>query len=93
MKKLNLTFKAYENNGKVDRYEKSSIRAFYNHARSIDFSKLKKIYLRVSYGRHLDNFGKMKTFYNDGFYETKKDFFEALSAFTETSLVNDFQED
>jgi len=76
-------------NGKViDRYETRSKRAFYTHARSIKWEdRDKKVYLRVSYGKYLDNFGKLTNFYNDGWYDNKKDLLLALRAFTERGVV------
>ena len=41
------------------------------------------VYLRVSYGRHLDNFEKMTDFYNDGDYLSRKDLMLAYRAFVE----------
>jgi hypothetical protein len=46
------------------------------------------IYIKVIYGRHLDAFGKMVEFYNDGIYDTKQDIREAFAAFTEKSLID-----
>ncbi len=69
-------------NGK--RYESSHIRRFLNHVRTIKWQVgHPKVYLRVSYGMQKDNFGKNRTFYNDGDYDNKKDFDLALKAFLE----------
>jgi hypothetical protein len=42
-----------------------------------------RVYLRVNYGKLLDNFGKMSEFHNDGIYEDKESFYSALKAFLE----------
>ncbi len=69
---------------KVDRYETKSIRRFLNYVRTINWSNdLKKIYLRISYGKYKDSFGKLTTFYNDGWYFDQPDFNLALKAFLE----------
>ena len=68
----------------VLRYETRSIRRFLNLARTINWSKdLIKVYLRISYGKHKDIFGKQTTFYNDGEYTNQPDFELALKAFLE----------
>ena len=85
--KLNFTMRVVKN-GKIIRYETRSKRAFYAHIRSLKWKDgVKKVYLRVSYGKHLDNFGKLINFYNDGWYDNKKDLHLALKAFTEEGIV------
>lgn len=46
------------------------------------------VYIKVTYGKHLDNWGKIIEFYNDGIYHTEKDIKEELAAFTEQSLID-----
>lgn len=67
-----------------NRYETTSIRRFLNHVRTIKWGKDTLAYLRVSYGKDKDNYGKWQNFYNDGDYTNKKDFTQALNAFLET---------
>jgi len=82
--KLNFTFRVIKNGKTVERYETHSKRRFYNKIRTINWGNgVEKVYLRVSYGKGIDNFGKMTNFYNDGEYENKDDLLWALSAFTE----------
>ncbi len=69
---------------KVERYETKSLRRFLNHTRTINWKDSPcRVYLRVSYGKKEDVFGKQATFYNDGTYENKEDFNLALEAFLE----------
>lgn len=82
--KINFTFRVAKNGKMIDRCQTHSKRRFYNRIRTINWqSGVGKVYLRVSYGKGLDNFGKVTNFYNDGKYEYKKDLFLALSAFAE----------
>lgn len=82
--KPNFTFRVIKNGKTVDKCQTHSKRRFYNRIRSINWQDgVEKVYLRVSYGKGLDNFGKVTNFYNDGEYKNKKDLFFALSAFTE----------
>lgn len=82
--KLNFTFRVIKNGKTIDRYQTHSKRRFYNRTRTINWKDgVEKVYLRVSYGKGIDNFGKVTNFYNDGEYKTKRDLLFALSAFTE----------
>lgn len=73
-----------KNGKKVYGYHSRSKRRFYNRARTINWKdKPLKVYLRVSYGRSKDVWGKYTNYYNDGDYDTKKDFWLALKAFCE----------
>ena len=82
--KPNFTFRVIKNGKVVERCQTHSKRRFYNRIRMINWQNSHfKVYLRVSYGKALTNFGKMENFYNDGEYETNKDLLEALTAFTE----------
>ena len=86
--KLNFTMRVAKNGKVIERYETRSKRAFYTHIGSIKWEEgVEKVYLRVSYGKHLDNFGKLTNFYNDGWYDNEKDLLLALKAFTEEGIV------
>lgn len=77
-------FRVIKNGKTVGRYQAHSKHRFYNRIRSINWKEgVDKIYLRVSYGKSIDNFGKLTNFYNDGEYKTKKNLLFALSAFIE----------
>ena len=82
--KPNFTFRIIKKGKTVDRCQTHLKRRFYNRIRSINWRNgVEKAYLRVSYGKGIDSFGKVINFYNDGEYKTKKDLFFALSAFAE----------
>jgi len=82
--RLNFTFKVIKNDKVVDRCQTHSKRRFYNRIRRINWKiGVKKVYLRVSYGKGINNFGKMTPFYNDGWYGNKSDLWMAVAAFSE----------
>ena len=82
--KPNFTFRVIKNSKTIDKCQTHSKRRFYNRIRTIKWKEgVEKVYLRVSYGKGLDNYGKVTNFYNDGEYTTKNDLLFALSAFTE----------
>lgn len=64
-----------------------SIWRFTKYLRTINWQESKKfngsVYLRVSYGKQEDCFGKLVNFYNDGLYENEDDLWLAFKAFTE----------
>ena len=81
--KRNFTLKVYKAQG-VQRYETSSLRRFLNQTRTINWQNgIKKVYVRVSYGKFIDQSGKLTTFHNDGEYDNSQDFQSALEAFLE----------
>lgn len=81
---MNFTYKVVRNGKEIDRLRTHSIRRFLSHLRTINWCNGRpSVYLRVSYGKHIDNFGKFVTFYNDGDYENKDDLWQAFEAFTE----------
>ena len=81
---LNFTLKVLKRGKIAQRYESSHLRRFCAVVKALSFKKHDiKVHLRVSYGRHLDNFGKMVEFWNDGVYDTRKDFLLAFNAFRE----------
>jgi len=82
--KFNFTFRVIKDSKTIDKCQTHSKRRFYNRIRLINWRKgVDKVYLRVSYGKDIDNFGKLTNFYNDGEYKTKRDLLFALSAFAE----------
>jgi len=82
--KFNFTFRVIKDSKTIDKCQTHSKRRFYNRIRLINWRKgVDKVYLRVSYGKGIDNFGKVTNFYNDGEYKTKRDLLFALSAFAE----------
>lgn len=82
--KLNFTLKIIENGKVVSKHQTHSKRRFLNHARSIKWQNHHlKMYLRVHYGKRLSNYRKIESFWNDGYYDNKEDFWIAVNAFTE----------
>ena len=68
----------------IQRYETSSLRRFLNQTRTINWQNgIKKVYVRVSYGKFIDQSGKMTTFFNDGEYDNQQDFELVVRAFLE----------
>lgn len=81
---MNFTYKLIKNSKEVERLRTHSKRLFLSRLRTIKWTThLLRVYLRVSYGKRIDVFGKLVTFYNDGVYENKKDLWLAFNAFTE----------
>ncbi|HSV95136.1 MAG TPA: hypothetical protein VLH94_04175 [Spirochaetia bacterium] len=75
--------KFYISQNKKPLVRTGKIRKFINYAKKIDWTTRPTVYLKVSYGRFLDNFGKMTDFLNDGNYTDEKTFWIALCAFLE----------
>ena len=91
MIRKNYTFKLLENNKVVRILRTHSKRRFLNGLRTIKWdSSTLEVYLRVYYGRFKDCFNKETNFYNDGFYQTKDDLWQAFEAFDELT-EEDFQ--
>lgn len=81
---MQFTIKIYKNRQMIDKCRTHRIRRFFRKIRSINFEDTKiKAYLKVNYGKALDNYGKYVNFYNDGDYDKKADFWLALNAFIE----------
>ena len=78
------TYKVRNDGELIDGGYTHSIRRFRNKIGTINW-KLRgiKVYLRVSGGKEQDVFGKRVSFYNDGWFENKKDLLSALKAFVE----------
>ncbi len=70
----NYTLKLYKNNGKVEKVRTKKKRRFLKILRTVNWQLgIKNAYIKVSYGKDLDNFGKRSEFYNDGYYDNKKE--------------------
>ena len=82
-KSKNYTLKVLKNGQEVGSIRTHSIRLFLTRLRSVIFQKGTSVYLRVSYGKKLNNVGTIDTFYNDGFYENEKDLFEVFEYFND----------
>lgn len=81
---MNFTLKVIKNGKSIEQVRTHSLRRFLHHLRTINWeNKDVKVYLRVSYRKHIDVFGKRSLFYNDGWYETKEDLWSVSNAFKE----------
>lgn len=80
---MNFTLKVIENNRTIPRARTHSLRRFINNLRTINWRDRPSVYLRVSYGKKEDCFGKMSNFYNDGWYGNGHDLWLAFNAFKE----------
>lgn len=78
------TLKIIKNSKVVKKYTSHFQKRFVKNLRTINWQDGPlKVYLKVDYGKHLDNYNKLSSFYNDGIYERKKDLWLAFEAFTE----------
>ena len=81
---MRYTLKIFKNGKLVRRSLTANQRRFAYFLRMINFQiKGILVYIKVDYGKSLDNFGKMTNFHNDGEYVTRKDLMMAFRAFTE----------
>lgn len=81
---MNFTLKIYKNSREVQRVQTCSRRRFLKKTRTINWQDSPlKVYLRINYGKHKDNYGKTINFWNDGEYSNRADFDMALQAFME----------
>lgn len=79
----NYTLKIFHGQ-KEERVETKSIVRFLRRVRLINWSESNlRVYIRVSYGKQKDNYGKLTTFYNNGDFTNRQDFELALNAFLE----------
>lgn len=81
---MNFTLKIIKENRTIQRVQTHSIRRFLNNLRAINWQNGPlKGYLRVSYGRQKNCFGRMVNFYNDGWYDNDKDLWLSFNTFKE----------
>ncbi|MCX6706106.1 MAG: hypothetical protein NTV24_03335 [Candidatus Woesebacteria bacterium] len=80
---MNFTYKLFRDGREIDKVRTHSKRLVLSHLRTINWNDRPRVYLRVSYGKRIDSFGKLVTFYNDGDYEDKEGLWLAFEAFTE----------
>lgn len=87
-KKLNIKFtlKIWKQDETVQKYYSTKIRRIIAKVKA---DKFLKAYIKVSYGKGMTNKRKREEIYNDGIYDNPKELLEALSAFTERSLLED----
>ena len=81
---MQFTVKIIENSKITYKVRTHKKKRFLKIIRSIKWQySLFSVYLKVDYGKFIDNFGKRTNFYNDGTYDSAKDFWWAFNAFTE----------
>jgi len=84
MKVTNHILRLYYKNGKVRRVIKTKKIPFLKVLCTINWgNSLKKVVLRISYGRHEDCWGKITHFHNEAEFlpNEKKEFWDCFSAF------------
>lgn len=88
--RLKFFLKLWQEDGTVKRWHASRIRRIRAIFKADRFrNSMKKAYLRVWYGKAMTNKKILEDIYNDGEYETIEELRQALSAFTEKSLLDD----
>jgi hypothetical protein len=80
----NYALKLYKNSGKVETFRTKKKKRFLRNIRTINWgNKVVNAYLKVSYGKFLCVHGCVCNFFNDGFYESKKELLEDFRYFDE----------
>ena len=81
----NYTLKLYKNNGKIQIVRTHKRKRFLKNLGTINWQLdgVKKAYLKVSYGKKICNFKCLCEFYNDGYYDNKKELLEVFKYFDE----------
>lgn len=88
---IKIKLKLWRSDGKVKIYHSVKIRRIIAKVKADKFLKAS---LKVYYGKAKTNTGKIESITNSGTYQTKKELFQALSAFTEKSNCHtDLQSD
>lgn len=81
---MDLYFKTLSKGKAVQMVISKSLRVFLRRTRLIKTNlPMFSVYLKVGYGKHKDNFGKLTDFDNSGTYKNKEDFTLAVNAFLE----------
>jgi len=83
----NFTYKVTRDGTVVVKCQTHSLRRFYHRIRSIKWQNGRSVYLRVNYGKSLNNQGRVAAFYNDGDYQTRGELLRALATFTEKGTL------
>lgn len=84
---MNFTLRVIKDGRVIQRVRTHSIRRFLHHLRTTNWeNSLLKVYLRVNYGKHENNFGKKVAFYNDGWYENEEDLWLAFNTFSKEEV-------
>lgn len=78
------SLKLFKNGGKVKIVRTGKKRRFLNFLRTINWQNgIKKVYLKVSYGKKQCNYGCTCDFYNDGYCANKEELLNVFRYFNE----------
>jgi hypothetical protein len=81
---MKFTIKIYKNDKLISKTRTGKKRLFLKKIRSINWKDRGiKVYLKVSYGKKFDKFGKYTEFWNDGDYTDKDSLLGDFYIFTE----------
>lgn len=70
----NYTLKVFKNGEEIQRVRTHRKKRFVRILRTINWGHGGiKAYIKVSYGKKKDTYGKLSEFYNDGWYDNQKD--------------------
>ncbi len=83
---MGLTLKLWKKDGGVSSYRFQKKSRLLGVAEAVPWQKA---YLKVYYGKAITNKGRYEDIVNEGDYETLEELKQALSAFTEKSLLDD----
>jgi hypothetical protein len=79
----NYYLKIKEKGQKTRMVRTHSLRKFTNRLRTINWQNNPSVYLRVSYGKKLNQDNKLITFFNDGQYNNEQELLEVFKAFND----------
>jgi len=79
----NYYLKTKEKGQKTRMVRTHSQRRFVNRLRTINWQNSPSVYLRVSYGKKLNQDNKLVTFFNDGQYDNEQELLEVFKAFND----------
>lgn len=87
---LRFILKLWKPDGKVKWWHTTKIRRIRSILKADVFqNSMEKAYLKVWYGKAVTNIGRVEDIVNEGDYESLDELKQALSAFTEKSLLDD----
>ena len=88
------TLKLYKTDGKIETVRTGKKKRFLRILRTINWeSGIKKGYIKVSYGKKICVDGCLCEFYNNGYYETKKELLEIFKYFDEEDVKEWIEEE
>ncbi len=85
---IKVTIKLLKEDGTTSTLTTKKTKRVYSKIKAEDFLET---FIKVSYGRHIDVWDCLVEFDNFGTFQTKEETVLALQAFTEKSLLDDFE--